>query len=100
MATEQEVSRNYEEEEEYDDDDDDYTTEEEEILFDKRITFFSKEDDWKVNLFCYFFLRLHKCVVVLFLYPPPRSCLLVKRGGSLSFLTIFTFAVPELLDLI
>ena len=28
------------------------------------------------------------------------SCLLVKRGGSLSFLTIFTFAVPELLDLI
>jgi hypothetical protein len=22
----------------------------------------------------------------------------VKRGGSLSFLTIFTFAVPELLD--
>jgi hypothetical protein len=26
--------------------------------------------------------------------------LLVKRGGSLSFLTIFTFAVPELLDLI
>ena len=28
------------------------------------------------------------------------SCLLVKRGGSLSFLTIFTLAVPELLDLI
>jgi hypothetical protein len=28
------------------------------------------------------------------------SCLLVKRGGSLSFLTIFTFAVPDLLDLI
>ena len=26
--------------------------------------------------------------------------LLVKRGGSLSFLTIFTLAVPELLDLI
>ena len=74
MATEQEVSRNYEEEKEYDDDDDDYTTEEEEILFDKRITFFSKEDDWKVNLFCYFFLRLHKSVVVLFLYPPQRSC--------------------------
>ena len=24
----------------------------------------------------------------------------MKRGGSLSFLTIFTFAVPELLDLI
>jgi hypothetical protein len=23
----------------------------------------------------------------------------MKRGGSLSFLTIFTFAVPELLDL-
>jgi hypothetical protein len=28
------------------------------------------------------------------------SSLLVKRGESLSFLTIFTFAVPELLDLI
>ena len=28
------------------------------------------------------------------------SSLPVKRGGSLSFLTIFTFAVPELLDLI
>jgi hypothetical protein len=28
------------------------------------------------------------------------SSLSVKRGGSLSFLTIFTFAVPELLDLI
>ena len=28
------------------------------------------------------------------------SSLLVKRGGSFSFLTIFTFAVPELLDLI
>ena len=28
------------------------------------------------------------------------SCLPVKRGGSLSFLTIFTFVVPELLDLI
>jgi hypothetical protein len=27
-------------------------------------------------------------------------CLLVKRRGSLSFLTIFTFAVTELLDLI
>jgi hypothetical protein len=26
------------------------------------------------------------------------SCLPVKRGGSLSFLTIFTFVVPELLD--
>jgi hypothetical protein len=25
---------------------------------------------------------------------------IVKRGGSLSYLTIFTFAVPELLDLI
>jgi hypothetical protein len=24
----------------------------------------------------------------------------VKRGGSLSFVTIFTFTVPELLDLI
>jgi hypothetical protein len=31
---------------------------------------------------------------------PSVSCLLVKRGGSLSFLTIFAFAVPELLDLI
>ena len=28
------------------------------------------------------------------------SSLLVKRGGSLSFLMIFTFAIPELLDLI
>jgi hypothetical protein len=28
------------------------------------------------------------------------SSLPVKRGGSLSFLTIFSFAVPELLDLI
>ena len=28
------------------------------------------------------------------------SSLPVKRGGSLSFLTIFTFAVPELLNLI
>jgi hypothetical protein len=27
------------------------------------------------------------------------SSLQVKRGGSLSFLTIFTFAVPELLNL-
>jgi hypothetical protein len=27
------------------------------------------------------------------------SCLLVKRGGSLSFLTIFTFAIRDLLDL-
>ena len=27
------------------------------------------------------------------------SCLLVKRGGSLSFFTIFTLSVPELLDL-
>jgi hypothetical protein len=44
VATEQEVSRNYEEEKEYDDDDDYYTPEEEEIIFDKRITFFSKED--------------------------------------------------------
>jgi hypothetical protein len=28
------------------------------------------------------------------------SSLPVKRGGSLSFLPIFTFAIPELLDLI
>jgi hypothetical protein len=28
------------------------------------------------------------------------SSLLVKRGGSLSFLTVFTFAIPELLHLI
>jgi hypothetical protein len=29
-----------------------------------------------------------------------NSSLPMKRGGSLLFLTIFTFAVPELLDLI
>jgi hypothetical protein len=29
-----------------------------------------------------------------------RVRILVKRGGFLSFLTIFTFAVPEFLDLI
>jgi hypothetical protein len=28
------------------------------------------------------------------------SCLLVKRVGFLSFLSIFTYAVPELLDLV
>lgn len=56
MALEREMSRNDEEEEEYDDeDDDDDDSEEEEILFDKRITFFSKEDDWKVNLSFLFF---------------------------------------------
>jgi hypothetical protein len=32
--------------------------------------------------------------------PPLFSSLPVKRGGSLSFLMIFTFVVPELLDLI
>jgi hypothetical protein len=32
----------------------------------------------------------------IFTIPPSP----VKRGGSLSFLTIFTFAIPELLDLI
>lgn len=39
------------EEDEKEDDDDLYTTDEdeEEILFDKRIKFFSKEEDWKVN---------------------------------------------------
>lgn len=38
-------------EEDEEEDDDDYTTDEdeEEILFDKRIKFFSKEEDWKVN---------------------------------------------------
>ena len=39
-------------------------------------------------------------VVFLRIFKNFISCLLVKRGGSLSFLTIFTFAVPELLDLI
>jgi hypothetical protein len=39
-------------------------------------------------------------VVFLIIFLNFISCLLVKRGGSLSFLTIFTFAVPELLDLI
>jgi hypothetical protein len=39
-------------------------------------------------------------VVFLRIFQNFISCLLVKRGGSFSFLTIFTFAVPELLDLI
>ena len=39
-------------------------------------------------------------VVFLRIFQYFISCLLVKTGGSLSFLTIFTFAVPELLDLI
>ena len=39
-------------------------------------------------------------VVFLRIFKNFISCLLVKRGGSLSFLTIFTFAIPELLDLI
>jgi hypothetical protein len=39
-------------------------------------------------------------VVFLRIFLKKFSCLLVKRGGSLSFLMIFTFAVPELLDLI
>ena len=48
---------------------------------------------------------LHVCrmitwVVFLRMFWNFISSLPVKRGGSLSFLTIFTFAVPELLDLI
>jgi hypothetical protein len=39
-------------------------------------------------------------VVFLRMFWNFTSSLPVKRGGSLSFLTIFIFAVPELLDLI
>jgi hypothetical protein len=44
--------------------------------------------------------RMVTWVVFLRMFWNFFSSLLVKRGGSLSFLTIFTFAVPELLDLI
>ena len=44
--------------------------------------------------------RMITSVVFLRMFWNFISSLLVKRGGSLSFLTIFTFAVPELLDLI
>ena len=44
--------------------------------------------------------RMITWVVFLRMFWNFISSLLVKRGGSLSFLTIFTFAVPELLDLI
>jgi hypothetical protein len=39
----------------------------------------------------------HSVKILFFVISSPLP---VKRGGSLSFLTIFTFAVPELLDLI
>ena len=42
--------------------------------------------------------RMVTWVVFLRMFWNFFSSLLVKRGGSLSFLTIFTFAVPELLD--
>ena len=44
--------------------------------------------------------RMITWVMFLWMFWNFISSLLVKRGGSLSFLTIFTFAVPELLDLI
>jgi hypothetical protein len=44
--------------------------------------------------------RVNIISVVLRIFKNFISSLPVKRGGSLSFLTIFTFAVPELLDLI
>jgi hypothetical protein len=44
--------------------------------------------------------RMITWVVFLRMFWNFTSSLSVKRGGSLSFLTIFTFAVPELLDLI
>ena len=44
--------------------------------------------------------RMIAWVVFLRMFSNFISSLPVKRGGSLSFLTIFTFAVPELLDLI
>jgi uncharacterized membrane protein (GlpM family) len=40
------------------------------------------------------------CVVFLRMFWNFITSLPVKRGGSLSFFTIFTFAIPELLDLI
>jgi hypothetical protein len=44
--------------------------------------------------------RMITWVVFLRMFWNFISSLSVKRGGSFSFLTIFTFAVPELLDLI
>jgi hypothetical protein len=44
--------------------------------------------------------RMITWVVFLGMFWNFISSLPVKRGGSLSFLTIFTFVVPELLDLI
>jgi hypothetical protein len=44
--------------------------------------------------------RMITWVVFLRMFCNFISSLPVKRGGSLSFLTIFTFAVPELFDLI
>jgi hypothetical protein len=44
--------------------------------------------------------RMITCVVFLVMFCNFNSSLPVKRGGSLSFLAIFTFVVPELLDLI
>ena len=44
--------------------------------------------------------RMITWVVFLRMFWNFVSSLPVKRGGSLSFLTIFTFSVPELLDLI
>jgi hypothetical protein len=44
--------------------------------------------------------RMITWVVFLRIFWNFISSLPVERGGSLSFLTIFTFAVPELLDLI
>ena len=44
--------------------------------------------------------RMITWVVFLRMFWSFISSLPVKRGGSLSFLTIFTFAVPELFDLI
>jgi hypothetical protein len=48
------------------------------------------------------FTLCHMIIWVVFLgmFSNFISSLPVKRGGSLSFLTIFTFAVPELLNLI
>jgi hypothetical protein len=43
--------------------------------------------------------RMITWVVFLRMFWNFISSLLVKRGVSLSFLTIFTFAIPELLDL-
>ena len=44
--------------------------------------------------------RMITWVVFLRMFWNFISSLQVKRGGSISFLTIFTFAVPEFLDLI